>query len=475
MRNLLSRAVVLAVLSSTIAGCTALTIRNAADTPAHPAPGTVPPLKSYLEGSPKRTVVILVHGVGDHCPTYGLDPKKGWLNDTTAAALGLHPTGPVSTPEVIADPDSRTAVGIPDPGSAFYLTRRSYSYQRTDGTQTAVEVGEITWSGVTAWLKAKQLSFDITDNVPGGDSSIDTAPHVLSCPEIAAGPYPFARQVLNKSLKEQLLDLALSDAILYAGTYGAKLEHGLAEMLCRLVSDGHYDQNDWCRWRDVSDAALSSRFVFMTHSLGSRIVYDTLIDLAGQAPTRAGGSVFDDKDAVVKVRSIVANTSAVYMFANQLPLLGLANVPITRRSDQDPNNYLQILSLPDIAGPLPEQQPPAPPRQSAPASDLCTENRIACLAALKHESAASLREAPGRLDIMAFSDPNDLLSWPIPRWYLQDTETLNLQITNITLQNAFHWLGLVEWPTSAHDDYMTNSTVWKVVKCGATNGKTSCH
>jgi hypothetical protein len=86
-----------------------------------------------------------------------------------------------------------------------------------------------------------------------------------------------------------------------------------------------------------------------------------------------------------------------------------------------------------------------------------------------------LRETPGRLDIMAFSDPNDLLSWPIPRWYLQDTETLNLQITNITLQNAFHWLGLVEWPTSAHDDYMTNSTVWKVVKCGATNGKTSCH
>lgn len=450
-------AVLLGLILSVMAGCTPLTIRDARDSPAHPAPGTIPALKEYFEGASQRVVIVLVHGVGDHCPTYGLDAKTGWLSDATTSALGLNPDGPVGTPELISDPDNRTENGAIDPGSAFYLTRRQYSYQQTNGRRTDVEVGEITWSGVTAWIKAKQLSFDLTDAAAAGDTSVPHAPVALSCPEIPAGPYPFSRQVLNKSIKEPVLDLSLSDAMLYVGPYGVKIEHGVAEMLCRLLSDKSYDSKQQCQWSDVSDTATSSRFLFMTHSLGSRIVYDTLIDLAGQAPTRVGKSVFDDEEASVKVQKIIANTSAVYMFANQLPLLGLANVPVTLRSGDPSNNYLQIENLPDRT-----------------LKKACLRDSIACLATLKGTSAAAPGENPGRLDIVAFSDPNDLLSWPIPQWYLKDTDTLNLQITNVTLQNAFHWFGLLEWPESAHDNYMSNSTVWNVIKCGATNGKPAC-
>jgi hypothetical protein len=470
-RQIAGGAILSALLLNGIAGCTPLTIRDARNTP-----GTIPALKEYLEGAPQRVVIVLVHGVGDHCPTYGLDANQGWLRDATTTGLGLYPAGPVGTPELISDPDNRAEDGAVDPGSAFYLTRRQYSYQRADGRRTDVEVGEITWSGVTAWIKAKQLSFDLSDAAPAGDSSVPHAPIMLSCPEIPAGPYPFSRQSLNKSIKEPLLDLALSDAILYVGPYGVKIEHGVAEVLCRLLSDKSYDSKQRCHWHDVSEAATSSRFLFMTHSLGSRIVYDTLIDLAGQAPTRAGISVFSDKEAGVKVRKIIANTSAVYMFANQLPLLGLANVPVTLRSGDPSGNYLEITDLSTIPS------LGAKEGSASVAGDVdrtlrlaCAKNRIACLAALKGVSAASLGETRGRLDIVAFSDPNDLLSWPIPEWYLKDSDTLKLQITNVTLQNAFHWFGLLEWPESAHDDYMSNSTVWDVIKCGAVNGKSACN
>jgi hypothetical protein len=79
-----------------------------------------------------------------------------------------------------------------------------------------------------------------------------------------------------------------------------------------------------------------------------------------------------------------------------------------------------------------------------------------------------------KLDVVAFSDPNDLLSFIIPPWFEQDMGNLQFQITNVSVQNAFHWLHIYESPTAAHDQYMANSEVWKVIRCGATNGKLSC-
>jgi hypothetical protein len=51
---------------------------------------------------------------------------------------------------------------------------------------------------------------------------------------------------------------------------------------------------------------------------------------------------------------------------------------------------------------------------------------------------------------------------------------LQFQITNVSVRNAFHWFHVIEDPAAAHDDYMSNSHVWDVIRCGATHGNVNC-
>jgi hypothetical protein len=198
----------LLVLAAMMAGCSSgLTIRDARGTPQNIIPGTTPALASYLSGTQDQAIVVLVHGVGLHCPTYGLDQKNGWLNDETTAALNLTALGDVSRPEFISDADNRVS-GAVDPKSGLYLTRREFTFRRADKTDAHVLVAEITWSGLTAWIKNNQLAYDLSDPVPEGK------PPTVACPAITEATNPFSRQYLNKVIKENTLDLALSDAVL---------------------------------------------------------------------------------------------------------------------------------------------------------------------------------------------------------------------------------------------------------------------
>jgi len=459
-----SRLGLLLALASIIAGClSGLTIRDARGTPENIISGTTPALASYLSGAQDQAIVVLVHGVGLHCPKYGLDRKSGWLNDDTAAGLKLTALGDVGDPEFISDADNRVG-GVVDPKSGLYLTRREFAFQRANKTQARVLVAEVTWSGLTAWIKNNQLAYDLSDPVPEGK------PPTVACPAITEATNPFPRQTLNKVIKENTLDLSLSDAVLYVGTYGAKIERGMAEVLCRLTSKQTYDATQICDWNSADPRQLNSRFIFMTHSIGSRIVYDTLLDLSGTA-SRGGASAFSHAyraTAHPATDRIVENTKAIYMFANQLPLLGLANVPVTLRSDDGPVPVLEAMVLSDAESTNAKAAASIDPSR-------CGANPIACFANLRTHSAGAQAATIGPLDIVAFSDPNDLLTYGIPPWYVRDVGTLNLHITNVTMQNATHWLGLFEMPTSAHGNYMLkDSPAWRLVACGARDGSIAC-
>jgi hypothetical protein len=458
---LLGQSLALAII---IAGCSSgLTIRDARGTPENIIPGTTPALESYLSDAEDQAIVVLVHGVGLHCPMYGLDRKIGWLNDETAAGLKLSPLGDVGHPEFISDADNRVG-GTVDPKSGLYLTRREFTFRRANKTQAHVLVAEITWSGLTAWIKNNQLAYDLSDPVAEGK------PPTIACPAITETTNPFPREYLNKVIKENTLDLALSDAVLYVGTYGAKIERGMAEVLCRLTSKQTYDASQICDWKSADPRQLNSRFIFMTHSIGSRIVYDTLLDLSGTA-SRGGASAFSTayrEAAHPSTDRIVENTKAIYMFANQLPLLGLANVPVTLRSDDGPVPVLEAMIISDADSKSGNAAAPID-------SSRCGANPIVCFANLRTLSAGAQAAALGPLDIVAFGDPNDLLTYGIPPWYVRDVGTLNLHITNVTMQNATHWLGLFEMPTSAHANYMLkDSLAWRLVRCGAQDGSVAC-
>jgi len=208
------------------------------------------------------------------------------------------------------------------------------------------------------------------------------------------------------------------------------------------------------------------------HSLGSRIIFDTLLDL-DRHPTRGSGPVLEDLGAEGRaaVEKIILNTRAIYMFANQLPILTLADVPPTRKSTDSPS-VIDLKHYTDIDTQRTLAQPQA---QTSSVTQERSAPHLLWFASVKSRLSQTQQRQAVKLDVVAFSDPNDLLSYTIPPWFEQDMGDMQFQITNVSVQNSLHWFHLYESPTDAHDAYMVNSDVWDVIRCGATNGKVSCH
>jgi hypothetical protein len=112
---------------------------------------------------------------------------------------------------------------------------------------------------------------------------------------------------------------------------------------------------------------------------------------------------------------ILERTSLVYFFANQVPLLELAS----------------------MGGPKPAETAQAPGALSA-----------------QLKKWRTLRQAKPA-QVIAWSDPSDLLSWYVP-------PIEGLVIDNLYVRNSWwHWL--FANPSSAHDNYDKNKTVLKIM------------
>ena len=70
-----------------------------------------------------------------------------------------------------------------------------------------------------------------------------------------------------------------------------------------------------------------------------------------------------------------------------------------------------------------------------------------------HPSDQAARE---KIQVVAFSDPSDVLTWRVPR-------IGNVDVVNLDVQNAPHWFWLFESPNAAHVDYAKNKDVLRVM------------
>lgn len=61
--------------------------------------------------------------------------------------------------------------------------------------------------------------------------------------------------------------------------------------------------------------------------------------------------------------------------------------------------------------------------------------------------------------LVAFSDPNDLLTYELT--VPTDRTTVNVRVSNVKT-----WVGWVANPDGAHRGYLGNSEVWKLMSCG---------
>ncbi|BDC46035.1 hypothetical protein PTKU15_93320 [Paraburkholderia terrae] len=268
-------------------------------------------------------------------------------------------------------------------------------------------------------------------------------------------------------MKEDILDRKLADAAIYMGQYHTVMQLGLADALCHaltgqaILPTSPPNPNAPCDWRKAS-VDPQTRYIFVTHSLGGRLLYDTLLGLLGKNAPGVDQSALarEFPGAENFLKAVLANTPVIYMMANQLTFLGMANITAQDTSDTASRKPAAVGDVHEFSS-VDGDQP-----AGADQKPKCM-NVICLLALAKAESvgAPGLKSAPAVspiLDVIAFSDTDDLLSWTIPEEYEREP----MRIVNVYVQNAAHWL-VIEDPVAAHGGYFKSSAVWRVIRCGA--------
>jgi len=218
---------------------------------------------------------------------------------------------------------------------------------------------------------------------------------------------PSRGALLNRSLKSSLMDWGFSDALMAVGPLRKFLQEGILDLIFKSVRFQPNGQPSDI-WEQAG--AEAPEYVIISHSLGSYLVLSLLdiVEVQTKAPLQPRPHA---------ARHVFERTSLIYFLANQVPLLELAGLSGGREAFHDYQSW--IIHWRDL-----RLSPKIEPQ------------------------------------IIAWSDPSDLLSFYIP-------EIQGVKVRNLEIQNSIHWLWLFEWPKSAHTNYAKKREVIKVM-LGAT-------
>ena len=241
--------------------------------------------------------------------------------------------------------------------------------------------------------------------------------------------YVLRRAAVNQAMRTFVNDIA-PDPLAYAGQKREPILVSVAQSICWVVSRGWSElpeltERQWCGpdLPGIGSRLELDDFAIITHSLGSRATLDALQRLTNLPMTADPGltRIADD----FRVREV-----QLFMLSNQLPLLEAG------REGQ------QIV----------EQ-----------AGAYCGPNAT----------------KPGRFlaetQIVAFSDPNDLMSYPIPDQFADRFIDSRLcpSVTNVMINvaavNSLLGLGDVANPLAAHSGYGPDDRVGALIARGAGN------
>lgn len=239
--------------------------------------------------------------------------------------------------------------------------------------------------------------------------------------------------LFNRDLKNNPLDWGFSDAIMAVGSMHNLFREGMRQLFVKSVrfnADG-LNPDEWKQ--QLNDAhGIDREFIVVSHSLGSYLVFSTLNmgqqDIAPQdmrTQAKGSGASKEEDDAA---QYILERTSLVYFFANQVPLLELANV-----------------ETPEGAGSL--------SKRMMKWRDLRQDFR---------QRRSGAKESTAKPQVVAWSDPSDLLTWHVPG--IGDLVVDNLYVRN----SWWHWL--FASPTSAHVNYAKNKDVLRIMMGPKTSG-----
>lgn len=273
---------------------------------------------------------------------------------------------------------------------------------------TTMDVTFLTWSALTTPYKAA-LAYDHSKHY-GGD-------------------FPYARATLNRELKRGLINDCMTDVVVYGGVNGVNIRHAAQEAVCDSM--GGRFEGMAC---NVPPGGSPAALAFVTESLGSKLIFDAILEV--WAAVEKGG----DKTAADRMANSLAATRTMYMVANQLPLLDAAGTA--------------------TAGAIWD----ASPRR--PATRGNTRNVFELFSRVRRAAARTTEP----MTVVAFSDPNDLLSYRIVPGHL-DGDLKDFRIVNVIVSNDTTYFDYVERPDTAHCGYTWNAHVFGMLAKGYHDGK----
>jgi len=401
MHATLRRTLALA-LAATLAGCVNLHQRIDGD----PGPDGTPVFSGLRDHFRNHEALHLVqvHGMGMH--TAPMSCSAGGINVGLQRALARE----LEMVEIAADAKAQPIV-VGSTHAGTYTTRLFAG--RVDGQDRRLYASCITWSETSRAVKLRMLELK---DAPGRKDDFHEQ-----------NPNERHRAPLNRYGK-RFVNRSLSDPVLYAGPFGGFIREtvwaGMQQVrdshvrlrtrALKSMADAEAGRASMVAAQGDGDPA-DMPTVVLSDSLGSRIVFDTLCarqDTCGGRPPTLAATVDAETRAVAG--RITASIRSVYMLANQLPLMELATL-------------------------------------QAPADDvpLSTHlSQIECGLPMSAAMEAKRRDDP--VEIVAFTDPNDLLSYHLGEDFRRRCGQ-GLRIVNVTTPNArLRWLFVATDPAKAH-------------------------
>jgi hypothetical protein len=237
------------------------------------------------------------------------------------------------------------------------------------------------------------------------------------------------RATLNRELKGGLVNDCLTDVVVYGGPNGNNIRQAMNEAVCDALG-GRYDGNE-C---DVPEGSSPAALALVTESLGSKLLCDAVLHIWNAANNSS------DKTAVRRLANSLMATKVMYMLANQVPLLDAAgSVALDRILEPGSAPAKMHTSAGDVFGLLSQVRRLAPP-------------------------------ARGPMTVVAFSDPNDLLSYRIVPAHLAE-DLKEFRVINVLVSNDPTYFGYLERPDMAHCGYPWNPHIFGMLAKGYQAGK----
>lgn len=337
----------------------------------------------------KVVKVMMIHGVGSHTPGYATR-----IRENLAKSLNL---------TVISKRPKNITLINPDDGKTKIGNLQVIRMQNEERTQDLLFY-ELTWSEITAKQK-KILEYDYS------------------------GEYAHKRAAFNNSMK-RFLDDTVPDPMIYLIDKDNLILNATKQSTCWMLSRSWDelvpDKNQVCKvssFNQIKDLN-NENIIYITHSLGSRILMDSVIDIVNEISRE---DIRSDKEAQLIINELKNKDITVFMLANQLPILQIGR--------KKPAVHNQIDAY--------------------------------CKKKGKHYDKRVFK----KVNIAAFSDPNDLLSYDIPQSFVDQYIDSRMcpSVTNININiaeeiSAFG-VGVVN-PVSAHTEYDNDERVIEMISKG---------